>query len=149
MTGVQITAGIIGGNEFETVFYPDDEILLRVTNNGNVQVTEYLSTDREGPPAHYHAWDEIEYVIEGEVEFYLNGEWRRSGPGAVQMLPAGAAHSVRIPSGSARLLLITIGAPFAGFSRELAALYAQGTATPANVVAVANRHGVRLEDDRT
>lgn len=148
MIEVQMSAGIISGSDFETVRYPDDEILLRVTNHGNAQVVEYQSTDREGPPAHYHAWDEIEYVIEGEVEFYLNGEWQRGGPGTVQMLPAGTAHSVRVPSGSARLLMITIGAPFAGFSRELAAFYAQGTASVPNIVAVANRHGVRLEDDR-
>lgn len=148
MTEVQMKADIISGNEFEVVFYPDDEILLRVTNNGNVQVIEYLSTDREGPPAHYHPWHEIEYVIEGEVEFYVNGEWVQGGAGTVQMLPAGAAHSVRIPSGSARLLMITIGAPFDGFSRDLAALYAQGIASLPGVAAVANRHGVRLEGDR-
>ncbi|GAB4161909.1 MAG: hypothetical protein Fur0021_35620 [Candidatus Promineifilaceae bacterium] len=56
MTGVQMKAEIIDGNEFETVLYPDDEIWLRVTNNGNVQGIEYESTDREGPPAHYHPW---------------------------------------------------------------------------------------------
>lgn len=50
-------------------------------------------------------------VIEGEVEFYLHGEWIRGGPGTVQMLPAGVAHSVRVPEGSARLLYVTIGAP--------------------------------------
>lgn len=148
MTKVQMKAEIIDGNEFDTVLYPDDEIRLRVPNNGNVQVIEYESTDREGPPAHYHPWHEIEYVIEGEVEFYVNGEWVQGGAGTVQMLPAGAAHSVRIPSGSARLLMITIGAPFDGFSRDLAALYAQGIASLPDVAAVANRHGVRLEGDR-
>jgi hypothetical protein len=89
----------------------------------------------------------VEYVIEGEAEFYLNGEWVKGGPGTVQMLPAGIAHSVRVPEGTARILMITIGAPFAGFSRELAALYATGQATLPNIVAVANRHGVRLEGD--
>jgi quercetin dioxygenase-like cupin family protein len=147
MTVVEMTAGIIDGKQFETVHYPGDEILLRVTGGGNVQVVEYVSTDRDGPPSHYHPWHEIEVVIEGEVEFYQQGVWKRGGPGTVQMLPAGVAHSVRVPHGSARLLYVTIGAPYAGFARELSALYANGQADLANIVAVANRHGVRLEGD--
>jgi quercetin dioxygenase-like cupin family protein len=147
MASVIMTAGIADGSRFETVRYPDDEIRLRVTDLGNVQVIEYRSTDRHGPPPHFHPWDEIEYVIEGEVEFYLGGAWVRGGPGTVQMLPAGVSHSVRVPEGDARLLMITIGAPFDGFSRELAALYASGSAAPPAVVKVANRHGVRLEGD--
>jgi quercetin dioxygenase-like cupin family protein len=147
LTTVQMTAGIFHGSQYETVRYPDDEILLRVTNAGNVQVTEYISTDRQGPPPHSHLWYEIEYVIEGEVEFYLNGEWIRGGPGTVQMLPPGVAHAVRVPSGSARLLYVTIGAPYDGLARELSALYARGQASPENIVAVAHRHGLHLEGE--
>lgn len=146
-TTVQMTAGIFDGRQYETVRYPADEILLRVTSAGNVQVTEYISTDRQGPPAHSHLWHEIEYVIEGEVEFYLNGEWIRGGPGTVQMLPAGVAHTVRVPNGSARLLYITIGASYDGFARELSALYAEGKASLESIVAVAHRHGLRLEGE--
>jgi quercetin dioxygenase-like cupin family protein len=144
-TMVHMTAGIFDGSQYETVRYPADEILLRVTSAGNVQVAEYISTDREGPPPHSHLWYEIEYVIEGEVEFYLNGEWIRGGPGAVQMLPAGVAHAVRVPNGSARLLYVTIGAPYDGFAREMSALYAEGKASLENIVAVAHQHGLRLE----
>jgi quercetin dioxygenase-like cupin family protein len=145
MTGVQMTAGVIPGDQFETVHYPDDQILLRVTSGGNVQVIEYISTDRDGPPAHFHPWHEVEVVIEGEVEFFVNGTWTRGGPGTVQMLPAGASHSVRVPHGTARLLYVTIGAPYDGMARELAALYANGTADLPHIIEVANRHGVQLE----
>lgn len=98
-------------SRYEAVHYPGDEILLRVTDRGNVQVVEYFSTDRDGPPAHYHPWHEIEVVIEGEVEFYRHSQWIRGGPGTVQMLPAGVAHSARVPEGLARLLYVTIGPP--------------------------------------
>jgi quercetin dioxygenase-like cupin family protein len=148
MTDVRMQAGVVDGNRFETVRYPADEIHLRVTEHGNVQVVEYVSTDREGPPPHYHQWDEVEYVVEGTVEFFQHGRWTRSGPGTVQMLPSGVAHSVRVPEGTARLLMITIGAPFDGFSRELASLYASGGATLDAIVGIANRHGVRLDADR-
>lgn len=112
-------------------------------------MVEYYSTDRDGPPAHYHPWHEVEVVVEGEAEFYLHGQWTRGGPGTVQMLPAGVAHSVRVPNGSARLLYVTIGDPYDGMAREMAALYAAGQVDGVNIVAVANRHGVRLEGDVT
>ncbi len=147
MTAVHMMAEIVGSGQFETTRYPDDEIMLRVAEGGNVQVIEYHSTDRDGPPAHYHPWHEIEYVIEGEAEFYVNGRWTRGGPGTVQMLPAGAAHSVRVPEGKARLLYVTIGAPYDGFARELSALYASGQVTLEAVVDIAHRHGVYLEGE--
>jgi quercetin dioxygenase-like cupin family protein len=149
MVEVQMTAGVTTGDQFETVHYPDDEIILRVTRGGNVQVIEYISTDREGPPPHFHPWHEVEVVIEGEVEFYVNGQWTRGGPGTVQMLPAGASHSVRVPNGTARLLYVTMGAPYDGMARELAALYASGNADLSGIVEVAHRHGVRLEGERS
>jgi hypothetical protein len=50
---------------------------------------------------------------------------------------------VRIPEGSARLLMVTIGAPYDGFARDLAAMYDDGP-TPESVAAVAAKHGVVL-----
>jgi quercetin dioxygenase-like cupin family protein len=149
MTDVQMTAGVIPGDQFETVRFPDDEIRLRATQGGNVQVIEYISTDREGPPAHSHQWHEVEVVIEGTVEFYMNGVWTRGGPGTVQMLPAGATHSVRVPEGTAKLLYVTIGPPYDGLARELAAMYASGNVTASNVVGIAHRHGLKLEGENS
>ena len=143
---IPMTPAVVDGKKSETVRYPADELLLRVAE-GPVHVTEYISTDREGPPPHSHAWAEVEYVIEGEVEFYQRGRWTRGGPGTVQMLPAGEAHSVRVPSGTARLLMITIGAPFAPFARELSALYGSGAADMAGVVGIARKHGLKLEGE--
>jgi quercetin dioxygenase-like cupin family protein len=137
-----MTHTIADGAAFEQIAFPDDEIRLRVTD-GDVQVVEYESRDREGPPPHTHPWHEIEYVIEGTAEFFIDGEWKRGGPGTVQMLPAGAAHSVRIPEGSARLLMVTMGAPYDGFARDMAAMYDEGP-SPEKVVAVATKHGVAL-----
>lgn len=147
MIDVQMTAGVTTGDQFETILYPDDEILLRVTSGGNVQVMEYTSTDREGPPPHIHQWHEVEYVIEGEVEFYVNGQWTQGGPGTVQMLPAGASHSTRVPQGTARLLYITIGPPYDVMARELSALYMTGHAATPDLLEVLHRHGLRLEGE--
>lgn len=144
---LQMQRALIDGDRFETIRYPDDEIRLRAVEQGEVQVVEYTSTDREGPPPHSHEWDEVEYVIEGTAEFFLDGAWHPAGPGSVQLLPAGSAHSVRIPKGEARLLMVTVGAPYDGFARAIAALTTSGEATPAAVVETSARYGVRLGGD--
>ena len=72
----------------------------------------------------------------------MSGAWVRGGPGTVRMLAAGSAHSVRVPNGTARVLMVTVGVPFDAFARELAALYTAGPADLRRVVEVAGRHGV-------
>jgi quercetin dioxygenase-like cupin family protein len=140
---LNMEAVVVDGRSSEVVTFPTDEIRLRVTEAGDVQVAEYESTDRDGPPPHCHPWHEVEYVIDGTVEFLLDGTWIRGGPGTVQMLPAGSAHSVRVPAGTARLLMVTIGAPYDGFARELAALYATNPPVE-QIVGLARRHGLEL-----
>ena len=42
-----------------------------------------------------HATDELVLVIEGDVEFEIEGEVRRPKPGEELLIPAGAIHSAR------------------------------------------------------
>lgn len=146
MNTVRLSQGVVASEGSEVVRTPTDVIRLRLVTGGNVQVVEYESEDRHGPPPHRHAWDEIEYVLEGNVEFWLDGTWIPAGPGAVQSLPAGAAHSVRVPAGRARLLMVTIGPPYDGFAREMAALATGPAPSLADLVAAAHRHGVILAE---
>lgn len=133
---------VIAAECFEPLVIGSDRVLLRAAAVGDVQVVEYASDDRVGPPSHSHPWDEVEYVIDGTVEFLVDGEWQVAHAGAVQVLPAGAPHSVRVPTGTARVLMVTIGAPYDGFARELASL--DVSATGDSVVDIAMRHGVLL-----
>jgi quercetin dioxygenase-like cupin family protein len=138
---VSMRAGIVRGEE--VIRYPADEIRLLGIDHGNVQVVEYLSTDREGPPQHAHAWDEIEIVIDGEVEFTVGDQTALGGPGTVQFLPANVPHSVRVPAGRARLIYVTIGPPYDGFAREMARLQKRGAPLP-EIAQTAARFGVTL-----
>jgi quercetin dioxygenase-like cupin family protein len=137
-------AGTTDGTGVERLSVVGDDVLLRVVDAGDVEVVEYVSSDRDGPPPHSHPWDEIEFVIEGDVEFLVGDRWSRGGPGTVQMLPRGVAHAVRIPTGTARILMITLGPPYAGFAREVAALGVTGYPDPATLLEIAGRHGLRL-----
>jgi hypothetical protein len=57
-------------------------------------------------------------------------------------------HSTRIPSGEARIVMVTIGAPYDGFAREMARLFEAGAALP-EIAEAAGRHGVRLAPPAT
>ncbi len=144
MADLHLEAVVLAGDRAELVRYPADEIWLRAAGHGDVQVADYRSEDRDGPPAHSHPWDEAQIVVEGEAEFRIgDGDWVRGGSGTVQLLPRGVPHTIRIPSGSARLIQVSIGPPYDGFARDMARLFAAG-APLEEVVASANSHGVHL-----
>ena len=74
--------------------------------------------DFEGVDPHTHA-DHTDsfYVLEGEVEFFLDGEWHRTGAGAFLSVPPNVRHGFRPAGGHFRLL--NIHAPRVGFIDRL------------------------------
>jgi len=144
MADLYLEPVVLPGDEAELIRYPADEIWLRAAGHGDVQVADYRSEDRDGPPAHSHPWDEVQIVVEGEAEFRVgDGEWVRGGSGTVQLLPHGVPHAIRVPHGAARLIQGSIGAPYDGFAREMARLVSAG-APLADIAETAGRFGVRL-----
>ena len=121
-----------------------DQLALRVDGEDGecpVALVEGVSQDREWPPFHSHPWDELTDVVEGEVEFRVGDTTDTGGPGTVAALPRGVPHTLRVLEGTARYLMVTLGAPAIPFLREVGALYAQGP-TLERLVEVAGRHGV-------
>jgi hypothetical protein len=98
--------------------------------------------DREWAPLHSHPWDELTYVLEGELEVAVGGQTGGGGPGTLVTLPRRVPHTLRVPSGTARFLLLTVGAPSLGFLREVGEAYATGP-TLELLVEIASRHGVK------
>ncbi len=74
--------------------------------------------DFEGVDPHTHA-DHADsfYVLEGEVEFFLAGEWRTAGPGAYVSVPPDVEHGFR-PAGTA-IRLLNSHTPRVGFIDSL------------------------------
>ena len=146
MTGLRLDAVVLPGQDAELIRYPLDEIWLRAAGHGEIQVADYRSEDREGGPAHFHPWDEAQIVVEGVAEFRIGGgDWVRGGSGTVQLLPKGVPHSIRVPEGTARIIQVSVGAPYDAFARDMARLIASG-APLAEIVAVAKSHGVEVVD---
>lgn len=78
----------------------------------------FFPADFEGVAPHTHA-DRTDsfYVLEGEVEFFQNGEWHRAGPGAFVSNPPNVEHGFR-PAGT-DIRLLNMHAPRVGFVESL------------------------------
>lgn len=69
------------------------------------------------PHAHDDHTDSF-YVLEGEVEFLVNGEWRRGGPGTFVSVPPGVEHGFR-SAGETRIRVLNVHAPTTGWVDRL------------------------------
>ncbi len=73
-----------------------------------------------GPPPHHHPWDEAHYVVEGTVDFSLDGETRRVGSGEFIYAPGGTVHGFQGASNEpARVLIFDAPAHSEAFFREV------------------------------
>ena len=73
-----------------------------------------------GPPPHRHDWDEAYYILEGEVDFEVDGEAVRSARGDFNYLPRNTVHGFKGASETpARVLIFAAPAHGSDFFREL------------------------------
>jgi quercetin dioxygenase-like cupin family protein len=78
---------------------------------------EHVLTPACNPPRHVQGHEEEAfYVLDGEIEFEVDGALALGRPGSFALVPRGAAHSFRVLSDTARVLVITSpgGAPNGG-----------------------------------
>ncbi len=125
-----------------------DEITLRAATD-SLLAAEVTMPAGGGPPAlHRHAPEEVYRGEAGELTVYCeddDGEVQRHtlGPGDVVHIPGGRSHTVRNESSAeARAYVVfSPGAPMEHFMRAAAALTAP---SPADVMALAERHGIEF-----
>lgn len=86
---------------------------------GHIEALElFFPADFEGVDPHTHSdHSDSFYVLEGEVEFFFAGEWRRAGPGAYVSIPPDVEHGFR-PAGTA-IRLLNFHTPRVGFVDSL------------------------------
>jgi quercetin dioxygenase-like cupin family protein len=77
---------------------------------------EHRLTAAANPPVHLQeVEDEAFFVLEGEIEFEVDGETAVARPGTFAFVPRGAVHTFRVVSDEARMLVIASGdAPSGG-----------------------------------
>jgi quercetin dioxygenase-like cupin family protein len=81
---------------------------------GAYSLTEHLVTAASNPPMHVQVdEDEAFYILDGEVEFEVDGVVATATPGTFAFVARGAAHTFRVLTDTARMLVICSGKPSA------------------------------------
>ena len=71
----------------------------------------------------HHAHAGTFYILEGIVNFHIDGDWMAAAPGACVHIPPGVPHALDLPAGgTGRCLMIFPPAGFDQFLEELAGL---------------------------
>ena len=79
---------------------------------GAYSLTEHLVTAASNPPMHVQtAEDEAFYILDGAVEFEVDGVVATATPGTFAFVARGAAHTFRVLTDTARMLVICSGKP--------------------------------------
>jgi quercetin dioxygenase-like cupin family protein len=79
---------------------------------GAYSLTEHLVTAASNPPMHVQVEeDEAFYILDGEVELEVDGHVARATPGTFAFVARGAAHTFRVLTDTARMLVICSGKP--------------------------------------
>src|SRR6186997_1610550 len=77
---------------------------------GAYSLTEHLVTAASNPPMHVQTdEDEAFYILDGEVEFEVDGEVALATVGTFAFVARGAAHTFRVLTPTARMLVICSG----------------------------------------
>src|SRR5579859_4066929 len=71
--------------------------------NGQYWALEGLADHHMAVPLHAHTReDEIWYVVEGEIQFYIGDEVKTGGPGSFVYIPRNVPHTFKVRSATAR-----------------------------------------------
>lgn len=128
--------------------------LVSADTGGAFTLIETVADPSFGPPPHiHHRQDETFYVLEGSVEFSLDGRTFTAGVGSVVYLPKGHLHTHRaVGNGKARVLALYTPAGLERFIEEAGTPVTDPKATPAppampvleKIVAIARDHGIEV-----
>lgn len=98
-----------------------------------------------GPPPHRHDWDEAYYVLDGEVEFQVDGAPVRSKTGDFNYLPRNTVHGFKGASAKpARVLIFAAPAHGSEFFEELSRMTRNLPEDASRISEIGERHGVHF-----
>jgi uncharacterized cupin superfamily protein len=100
---------------------------------------------RPGPAPHVHrSYDEAWFIIEGTVEFLLDGRRERQGAGGFVFVPRGVAHSFANPGPAGARMLVIGSAPAQVMVEEVGRLAEAGRLSPDTIMEVYRHHDSTL-----
>ena len=98
-----------------------------------------------GPPPHRHDWDEAYYVIEGALDFEIDGKQVHIGRGDFTYLPRKTVHAFKGASPSpARVLIFAAPAHSSAFFEDVNREVRTVPDDLAKVPSIGQRHGIEF-----
>ena len=102
-----------GPGEGKVVSIAGDIVVFKATGEdtgGAYALMEDILPPGGGPPPHFHTREvESFYVLEGEIEFYVDGETVKGTPGKFIQVSTGTVHSFKnVSSGPAKMLILVV-----------------------------------------
>lgn len=98
-----------------------------------------------GPPPHRHDWDEAYYVLDGEVDFTIDGAPARSRPGDFNYFPRNTIHSFKGASSSpAHVLIFAAPAHASEFFEEISSEVRDLPDDLRKIPEIGLRHGIEF-----
>jgi mannose-6-phosphate isomerase-like protein (cupin superfamily) len=98
-----------------------------------------------GPPPHRHDWDEAYYILDGEVEFEIDGKPVKSSKGDFNYLPRNTVHGFKGASAApARVLIFAAPAHGSEFFHELNDEVRAIPEDLAKIPKIGERHGIHF-----
>src|SRR5689334_12210929 len=95
-----------------------------------------------GPPAHRHDWDEAYYILDGQVDFEINGQRVSSSRGDFNYLPRNTVHGFKGASAApARVLIFAAPAHGTEFFHELNREIRSLPEDAPKITSIGERHG--------
>ena len=112
--------------------------------NGVFSVVEIVSPRGKGVDLHVHEReDELVYLLDGEIEVTLGNQKMKAVPGVMALLPRGIPHGfTNIGNKPSRLLDTILPGQFDNYFVELAALFAAGDPSEAQVDGLSRKYRI-------
>ena len=127
----------------EQALIPPIRMLVDGSRTGDqLALLEIHGSAGRGIVRHIHELeDEVVYVLEGELTFFIGEEVHRARPGSCLVLPRGIEHSYVVESGLARLLVAVTPAGLEGLLEDLTRI---DRADVERLITVAARYGITI-----
>jgi quercetin dioxygenase-like cupin family protein len=110
-----------GPDEGERLWFVGTLVTIRVPGEavgGRFALMEFLFPRHASPPFHTHPQDESYFVLEGRLTVQAGEQRFELTPGATAVVPMRVAHTFRVNSDTARVLVLSTPAGIERFVRD-------------------------------
>jgi uncharacterized cupin superfamily protein len=117
----------------------------KTRNELSVVESEVLPSSITPPPHVHHAHEEIFYVLDGELEFFVDGNAVRLTRGDTITVPIGVAHTFRNTTDTpARFLTTFTPYQYVHYFEDIAELVKQGNLNPKTIGEVMKKYNTEV-----